>query len=88
MAKEINKNVFLNDFESHIIDGKIGDYFLTKVKRRKSAYCNHCKKNIDCGEYVYKIESMNKWYDMLNFIGLTHIDCTEQFIENNKKENK
>jgi hypothetical protein len=65
----------------------INDYCIKKVKRKKSANCKYCEKDIDIGNYAEVISSINKYFDSVNIIGITHLECTNEFIENNIKLN-
>ena len=59
------------------------DYYVKKVKRRKEAICKQCLIKIEIGNYAEIIECCDFFSGMPNIIGITHLECTEEFIANN-----
>jgi hypothetical protein len=59
------------------------DYLVRKVKRRKDAICKICQNKILKGQYADIIECDEFFSGMVNIIGITHSECTEEFIANN-----
>ena len=47
------------------------------------AICKHCKNEIIKGQYADIIDCDEFFSGMINTIGITHLECTEEFIANN-----
>lgn len=67
------------------------NYFVKPVKRRKPAECKCCNKHIEKGDFANIIEVESNYYYncvvVIHCVGITCIDCTEEFIANNIKSN-
>ena len=62
------------------------DYKIKEIKRRKEAVCRYCLTLINKGEIANIVDCINSYFDGINTIGITHKNCTNNFIELNIKE--
>ena len=70
MAKDIKQQSIFN----------IGNFYGNVVKRQKDGFCQQCKKEINKGDEVLRVEKRDGF--LVKSVGLCHIECFESFKKN------